>query len=32
MKAACAFMSCPPMFRTRPFLIIVVASNPANVR
>ena len=32
MKAACALMSLPPIFRTCPFLIIAIASKPASVR
>jgi hypothetical protein len=31
-EAVCACMSSPPMFRTCPFLILAIASNPANVR
>ena len=32
MKAACALMSLPSIFRTCPFLIIAIASKPASVR
>ena len=32
MEIAWALMSPPSMFRTCPFLIIAIASKPANVR